>query len=91
MAVYLVSYDLNSPVKDYSKVIPGIKQLGETYPVLKSQFLVSTNSTASDLMTSVRRLVDSNDDVFINRVTSDWAANMKNANVLKSWLDARTG
>lgn len=69
MSALLISYDLNSPGQDYSKVINAIKNLGPTKAVLKSSWIVITSLTPSQAWDKLKPVVDTGDHVFIVDIT----------------------
>lgn len=71
MKVYLVSYDLNTPGKDYTKLIDQIRKFSGWFPVLKSQWFVCYNGTASDVYNKLAPCIDKNDRMFICEITSN--------------------
>lgn len=74
MAVYLVSYDLNKPVKDYQKLIDAINRHEKTRHVLKSQWLISSDKTAEQLCNELINFIDENDDLLVCEVNENCAA-----------------
>ena len=73
MAVYLVTYDLKAPGKDYSKVFEYLKQFAYCKSML-SVWLVDTRMTAEQIRDGLWQLVDSNDELFVTRLALDWAS-----------------
>jgi hypothetical protein len=67
MKLFLVSYDLLSPGRDYTTLISAIQALGGRR-VLFSQWAVRVNATTTtaELRDHLRRYMDANDRILIN-------------------------
>lgn len=63
--LYLISYDLNDPGQDYSKIQSAICRLGECYRILYSTWVVKTNLNANGINSSLKQVTDENDRYFI--------------------------
>lgn len=70
----LVGYDLNTPGKDYERLIEYLKSFGTWGHHLDSTWLVRRRVTAAQLRDEVRKRVDANDEVLVVAVTGDPAA-----------------
>ena len=73
MAVYLVTYDLRQPGKDYSSVHEFLKQFAYCKD-LESVWLIDTQWTAQQLRDGLQQRIDSNDKTFVVRLIRDWAS-----------------
>ncbi|PKM27771.1 MAG: SinR family protein [Gammaproteobacteria bacterium HGW-Gammaproteobacteria-12] len=66
MAVYMIGYDLNTPGKDYTKLIDAIKK---AYPnwwhCLDSTWLVNTTSSAQQIRDHLKQFIDGNDKLLV--------------------------
>lgn len=60
-----ISYDLNSPHKDYSAVIDAIKELGPWASVQKSVWYVSAELTSEEAAKIIREKQDFNDSLIV--------------------------
>lgn len=69
-----ISYDLNSPGQDYSRVIEAIKSLGNWAKVQKSLWYVKSNYTASQAVDAVWKVMDKNDSLIVVDATNKNAA-----------------
>lgn len=69
--IYLVSYDLNKPEQDYPQLIDAIKRYDNACRVLKSQWLIYSDKSATQLFNELVAFVDSNDELFICEVTEN--------------------
>lgn len=65
MSVFLVSYDLRDPGRDYQPVYDALTRAGAR-PVLLSDWLLRTDWSAAQIRDWLMQLVDSNDRVFVN-------------------------
>lgn len=65
MKVYVVSYDLKKPDKDYSGLIEKIKKSSQWWHYLKSTWLIYTDETAEELFRRLRPHIDSDDYILI--------------------------
>ena len=74
MAVYLISYDLRAPGRDYEPLYKAIKATTHCH-AMDSAWLVDVNQTPIQLREAVESWVDANDVVLVTRFRSpDWAA-----------------
>lgn len=73
MKTYLVGYDLNRPEQNYTDLIDAIKELGLWWHCLDSTWIVKTNQSASDIRDSLRRHIDSNDELLVASLTGESA------------------
>ncbi|WP_419877682.1 CRISPR-associated protein Cas2 [Brevibacillus centrosporus] len=71
MAVYLISYDLDKPGQNYSKVHEAIKSYGSWAKVLESTWLIETTQTAGQVRDNILRSMDENDKLFVLRAGSE--------------------
>lgn len=69
--VYLVSYDLNEPDKDYSAIIDAIGRYANPYRVLKSQWLICSNKSAKEIFNQLVEFVDEDDKLFVCEVNEN--------------------
>ncbi|HVW64134.1 MAG TPA: SinR family protein [Nitrosospira sp.] len=75
MAVYLVTYDLKAPGRNYQPVYDYLKRFIYCKK-LESVWLVQTSLSASTIRDNLERLIDANDVIFVVQITAsaDWAA-----------------
>lgn len=75
MAIYLVSYDLNAPGKDYSLLYASIKELSSSWwHYLDSTWFIQTELPPSVLRDKLRQVLDSTDRIIVIKVTLPWAS-----------------
>ena len=88
MAVFMVSYDLNAPGKDYTALLVAIREY-ECCHTLKSAFFIEANTTAGVIRDNLAQYLDANDALYVVRLQGNWAANRKLN--CTDWLHAREG
>lgn len=88
MAVYIVSYDLNSPGKDYTELLRQIRSYTHCH-ALKSLFFIETTKSASEVLDHLMRYIYGNDSLYVTRLTGEWGANRHMA--CTNWLKDRNG
>jgi len=72
--VILITYDLNKPGKDYSKLHEAIKNIsGIWWHDLTSVWLVETHFSAKQVSERLLPLIDTNDEIFVIRVFGDYS------------------
>ena len=69
--VYLVSYDLNNPGKDYPSIIDAINRYDNPCHILKSQWLIESGKSAEQICMELVRFIDANDELFVCEVTQN--------------------
>lgn len=72
MYKYLITYDLNTPGKNYYLLINKIKSY-TCSKVCESAWIIRSNNTAVQLRDELRSLIDSNDRLFIGKLTGEAA------------------
>lgn len=71
-SIYLIAYDLHTPGMSYNELYDAIKAYSDWQHPLESMWFICTEE--SDLQTiysNLRKLIDDNDNIYIQRVTSD--------------------
>ncbi|EFV70091.1 hypothetical protein HMPREF1012_03879 [Bacillus sp. BT1B_CT2] len=72
MAVYSIAYDLNKIGQSYDKLHKEIKKLGPYFHAMESYWFVDTNYSADTIYALLKSALDSNDLVFITKVTNSY-------------------
>ena len=73
MAVILVTYDLKAPGRNYNPVHDYLKKY--TYcKKMESVWLLDTTKTTTQIRDDLQALVDSNDVLFVVKITQSWAS-----------------
>ncbi len=76
MPLFLVSYDLNKPEKDYPKLIDYLEKVG-AHRVLYSEWFIRNDMTRDALHNAVRAHIDGNDGLLTCLVESAVGNNCK--------------
>ena len=77
--VYLVSYDLNQPGQDYSRIIKAIAAQGAYIQVLKSAWLLRSSAQVLQVGDALKAHIDASDRLLVSEVTANH----------RGWLDQR--
>ena len=59
--VYLITFDLKTPGKDYTALHETIKNLGEWLRILETSWIVKTSLDAAEISALIRRSIGFND------------------------------
>lgn len=62
---YLISYDLNSPGKNYAQLYAAIQKLGSWWHCLDSTWIVAHPGPASDIRDKLAPYLDRNDALIV--------------------------
>lgn len=71
VAVYLISYDLKTPGKDYQDLYDAIKSCGAWRHYLDSTWLLTTYKPAKDIFEILQPHLDTSDHILIVRLASE--------------------
>ena len=71
--VYLVTYDLKAPGRDYSGLHAAIKACGVSRHDMESAWLIDTRLGADEIWSRLRPYVDANDRLLVIGVTRDFS------------------
>jgi hypothetical protein len=72
MKTYMVSYDLDKPGQNYTRLIGRLEALG-AFRVLMSQWAFKSFATTAQVRDDLMKCIDSNDRLLVTLVT-DWAS-----------------
>ena len=72
MPVRLITYDLNKPGQNHSKVLARIKEYGSWAKLSESSYAVETNETPQSIYAAFSSVKDKNDDFEVITLTSPW-------------------
>ncbi len=86
MKSYIISYDLHSPGRDYSSLIPAIKELGNWCHAFESFWVIQTGKTAVEVRDVLISHIDSNDQLLVISSGGEGAWRNLSADV-SSWLN----
>ena len=67
--LYMISYDLKSPGRDYSTLFEAIKSFGVWWHYLGSTWMVKSSQSASQVAEIIRQRLDSNDYLIVVDIT----------------------
>lgn len=73
MAIYLVTYDLKQPGRNYAPVFDYLKRFTHCKG-MESVWLLDTTTGSAQIRDALKALVDSNDKVFVTRLQQDWGS-----------------
>lgn len=71
--IYLITYDLRRPTRNYETLYQGIQSTGRAFKLLESVWILSTNLSAIDVRNHLSRFVDNNDQLVIIEQHTTWA------------------
>ncbi len=87
--VFLVTYDLNKPGKDYSRLYASLRQYDYIRdPVLDSAWFVSTSWSSAQIYEHLRHSMDRSDRLFITQIQAGGHSGWMHKNVW-AWINAR--
>lgn len=72
--IYLITYDLHGPGRDYSNLYSEIKSLGNWWHYLDSTWFVSSELGAGAIRDSLKSKIDSNDEILVVEIGKSWAS-----------------
>jgi len=73
MAVYIVTYELRKPNKDYKSLYEYLKTYTHCHSSTSCWF-IDTNRTSVQVRDAVLAHIDGNDSFFVARLHQDWAS-----------------
>lgn len=73
MSAFIVNYDLRRPVQNYPGLIERIESYAYHWPYQKSCWIVGPASSAFEVAENLRQELDSDDVLFVQRLTEDCA------------------
>lgn len=85
MSVFIVSYDLKSPGKDYSNLYDAIRRY-TSCRILDSVWLVDSSESAAQIRDYLKGYIDSNDELLVARLRQAWATTFSDS--ATEWLKA---
>lgn len=63
--IFLISYDLKIPGRNYTNLYDAIKSIGLTFHPLESVWFLKSNLKPNDIYSKLRPHIDDNDYIFI--------------------------
>jgi hypothetical protein len=86
MKLFVISYDLKKPGRNYKGLFDKIETYGTYAKPLESFWLIETNQTAKQIVDTLQTEIDANDRMFvIEAVPGTWASLRLAPNIL-DWL-----
>lgn len=73
MTLFLISYDLMKPGKNYDALTEALRQKGAKR-VLLSQWALKSTSTSVQVLEWARQYMDTNDRILVCEVNANWAS-----------------
>lgn len=85
MAVFIVTYDLNTPGQKYDCLTEKLEAYGIHWHMQGSVWLIVTTQTAVEIRDNLQECLDSNDELFVARLSGEaaWTGYGKN---ITEWL-----
>lgn len=74
MALFIVTYDLTAPGRNYSGLYDRIRNYTNYAHITESSWAIQTNSTAVQIRDYLAQALDSNDKLFVAPLGAQWAA-----------------
>jgi hypothetical protein len=74
MPAQLITYDLVSPGRDYSKLHDAIKNLGSWWHCIESTWIVDTLASTSSIRDTLTAHIDGNDKLLVVQLQGNWAS-----------------
>lgn len=69
MYSYIISYDLNSPGRNYTALYAAIKKLAKGWcHCLDSTWIVGSDLSAKDIVNRLGKVLDANDALFVSKL-----------------------
>jgi hypothetical protein len=75
MAVFIVTYDLNAPGKDYAPLLAAIRRYTPHCYALKSAFFIDSAETAQRICAYLSQFIDANDALYVMELRRHFQAN----------------
>lgn len=88
--IYLISYEVNELLYDYSPLIETIKQIGSSYqhPMKSLWFVSADNTTTDEIVSKIRSQFKSNTDtVFVTAITKQTPYQGWLSKLFWSWIN----
>jgi len=73
MSVYIVTYDLRSPGRNYDDLYAALKKYTHCHD-LESVWFVDSQNSAATIRDHIKQSMDSNDGLFVGKLTQSWGS-----------------
>lgn len=74
MAVYLVSYDLSSPKRNYNDLYKRLESYDEWAHIMQSTWCIETTRSATDVRDHLKKVIDADDHLIVVEFGASWAS-----------------
>ena len=72
--VYIVTYDLKKPDRNYEGLFNGIKSFGTWWHQTGSVWVIVTTKTSIEVRNYLEQFIDPNDKLYVGQLMNNWAA-----------------
>ena len=72
MSVYLVTYDLRMPGRNYNDLYAALDKYANCHD-LESVWFIDTENSSSAIRDHLEKFIDSNDGLFVGKLTQQWS------------------
>ena len=86
MNVFMISYDLKNPNRNYDKLYEVIRSFGGYCHALDSMWFISTYFTKEYVFTKLALVLDENDSFFVNELSPNWRGYLNKQTI--NWLES---
>ena len=86
MTVYLVSYDLSSPKRNYNDLYERLKSYESWAHIMQSTWCIKTNYSAAQVRDYLREVIDADDHMIVVAFGNTWASWLNND--MNEWLNS---
>ena len=90
MAVYMVSYDLNSPGQKYQNLYDALESYSSYWHCLDSTWLIKTDDRPTQILDHLASALDKNDTLLVAKVSAPAAAEGLSKDC-SDWLENHLG
>ncbi|WP_417320227.1 CRISPR-associated protein Cas2 [Erythrobacter aureus] len=73
MSAYIVTYDLHKQGQNYDCLVKKLKQYSGWFHMQGSVWVISTNSTSTQIRDDLKSCLDSNDKLFVGKLSGEAA------------------
>lgn len=90
MTIKMISYDLHKPGQDYNELISAIENYKAYTKINKSDWLIYTTDSCTQIRDNLKKYIDSNDTLFVVELSENpgWWASFNLREGAVKWLKA---
>ncbi|GAA2575501.1 hypothetical protein [Microbacterium binotii] len=74
MSIFVVTYDLSAPGRNYNDLIDHLKSYGTYSRPVESTWLISTSMNAGQVRDAAKKYLDANDKLLVIALATNWAS-----------------